>query len=125
MTDIYTFTKKMEAKHPKIFSGRYGGITVGEGWGAIIEKLADKIQAYLDTNPLVEQVKVTQVKEKFGTLRFYYDGGDDAVYAMVRDAENESSRTCETCGDHGELRTGGWLKTLCDRHHQERQSPRG
>jgi hypothetical protein len=32
-------------------------------------------------------VTIAQVKSKFGGLRFYIDGGDDAVYGMIRFAE--------------------------------------
>jgi hypothetical protein len=59
---------------------------------------------------------LTQVKEKFGTLRVYTCGGDDAVERYVEFAEYFSSRVCEDCGAPGKLRTGGWLRTLCDDH---------
>jgi hypothetical protein len=67
----------------------------------------------------IPQVVATQVKEKYGTLRFYYAGGDDMIDGMVSMAEAMSERTCETCGAPGKLRTGGWLKTLCDHHAEE------
>ena len=41
----------------------------------------------------VPQLVATQVKEKFGTLRFYYDGGDDEISGMVRMAEAMSGVT--------------------------------
>jgi len=31
-----------------------------------------------------------------------------------------SGQICETCGERGQLRTGSWLVTLCDMHHQAR-----
>jgi len=36
-------------------------------------------------------------------------------------AENMAAITCEECGKPGELRTGGWMRTLCDEHEAERQ----
>lgn len=69
----------------------------------------------------VPQVYVAQIKEKFGELRFYYDGGDDEISGMVRMAEEWASKTCEMCGKPGTLRHGGWMKTLCDEHEVERQ----
>lgn len=62
------------------------------------------------------QVVATQVKEKYGTLRFYYNGGDDMVDGMVRMAESMSGVTCEKCGDVAKLRGNGWLYTACDNH---------
>jgi hypothetical protein len=70
--------------------------------------------------PACRQVVVSQVKEKFGTLRFYYHGGDKVVDGMVRMAESMSAVTCEECGNSGERRGGGWIITLCDTHAKER-----
>jgi hypothetical protein len=68
----------------------------------------------------IEQVVVQQVKEKFGTLRFYYYGGDDRIQGMVSLAESMSGVICEECGNRGEIREGGWYRTLCDQHHVKR-----
>lgn len=68
---------------------------------------------------VVKQVVAVQVKEKFGGLRFYIDGGDDIVYAMIGMAESMSVVTCETCGSPGRQRSGGWIRTLCDKHEEE------
>lgn len=60
-----------------------------------------------------------QVKEKFGTLRFYVRGvrsRSEAVRHYIEFAEYISSRTCEVCGAPGELRKGGWWRTLGDEH---------
>jgi len=65
---------------------------------------------------IIPQVTLDQVKEKFGTLRFYYSGGDDSIDGMVRMAESMSAVTCEECGIPGRIRHGGWISTLCDEH---------
>lgn len=70
--------------------------------------------------PIVEQVVVSQVKEKFGGLRFYYDGGDDKIRGMVGMAESLSAITCEECGAPGDQRHDGWIRTLCDEHAANR-----
>ena len=57
-----------------------------------------------------------QVKEKFGGLRFYVDGGDDWVYGAISMAESMSYRTCEVCGAPGVTRGEGWIRTTCDQH---------
>ena len=64
----------------------------------------------------IPQVTLDQVKEKFGTLRFYYTGGDDQIYGMVRMAESMSGVTCEECGKPGTSTSGGWIKTACPEH---------
>lgn len=65
------------------------------------------------------QVVADQIKEKFGTLRFYYHGGDEVIDGMVRMAESMSGVTCETCGSPGKIRHDGWVRTLCDTHATE------
>jgi hypothetical protein len=70
--------------------------------------------------PAVRQVVAMQVKEKFSTLRFYYEGGDETIRGMVQMAESMSSVTCETCGAPGQRRSShGWHYTSCDQHARE------
>ena len=69
---------------------------------------------------IIHQVTVTQVKEKFGTLRFYYSGGDEYIDGLVSMAESMSACTCEECGKPGRTNSGGWLRTLCEEHAKER-----
>ena len=64
----------------------------------------------------IPQVTLDQVKEKFGTLRFYYSGGDDYIHGLVSMAESMSGVTCETCGKPGTSTGGGWIKTACKEH---------
>ena len=61
----------------------------------------------------VPQVTLDQIKEKFGTLRFYYTGGDDYISGLVSMAESMSAITCEECGNPGEQTQDGWIKTIC------------
>ena len=67
----------------------------------------------------IPQVTLDQVKEKFGTLRFYYSGGDDYIRGLVSMAESMSGVTCETCGKPGTRTGGGWIKTVCVEHGGE------
>jgi hypothetical protein len=68
---------------------------------------------YREVPDVIPQVTLDQVKEKFGTLRFYYSGGDDVIDGMVRMAESMTGVTCEECGNIGERRGGGWVHTYC------------
>lgn len=65
----------------------------------------------------VTPVVAIQVKEKFGTLRFYYSGGDDFVRGVVRMAESMSARMCEVCGVPATSDpNNGWAHTVCEEH---------
>ena len=120
------FAKQIEERFPKIFAEPYGGFCCGEGWWPIIEALCGQIQHHIDwknkQSEVVTQVTVAQIKEKFGGLRFYYDGGDEQIRGMVSMAESWAARSCEECGAPGKSREGGWIKTLCDHHEAERQA---
>ena len=73
---------------------------------------------------LIPQVTLDQVKEKFGTLRFYYSGGDDYISGMVSLAESLTGVTCESCGNVGERRGGGWVHTYCTPCEEAREIER-
>jgi hypothetical protein len=117
------------------------GIECGDGWVPLLNTLCYQIQSYIDFRKesnerieenkkkypdydqkpfdLIPQVVVTQVKEKYGTLRFYYDGGDETIDGMVRMAEAMSAIMCEQCGDLGAMRGRHWFYTACDKHTRE------
>lgn len=87
-----------------------------DGWGLLITDLETKLKA------LSPNYTISQVKEKFGGLRYYASAGDvDAetskqFYDLIREAEATSYDICECCGQPGRLtRRGGrgWYKTLC------------
>lgn len=97
------------------------GFECGDGWYSIIDKLCRMIQwhcsgSHWPGQPVPAQVVAAQVKEKFGTLRFYCDGGDATTDAYISFAETMTATTCEVCGNPGKLRGGGWIRALCDTH---------
>lgn len=125
-TQYDAFVKRMEETYPKMFTTPYGGFAVSQGWWPILEKLCANIQHHIDwknrESQVVPQVVVAQIKEKFGGLRFYYDGGDEQISGMVRMAESWADVACEECGAIGTRRSGGWIRTLCDVHEAEYQA---
>lgn len=87
---------------------------VGAGWLPLVEELIVELKG------LGWDGDLGQIKEKFGGLRFYVGAASDEMHDLITQAELKSFRTCEQCGAPGELRTGGWVKTLCDRHATKR-----
>lgn len=121
--DYEKFSAHMEKSYPKMFVGKYGGFAVGKGWYPILEKLCSSIQHHIDWKKgACPQVTVAQIKEKFGGLRFYYEGGDECIHGMVSMAEAWAGVACEECGGAGKRRGGGWVRTLCDLHEDERNA---
>lgn len=89
----------------------------GDGWEGIIREAAEKLEplivAYQKEHPDEEAPRASQIKEKFGTLRFYLSHGTDEMFRIADEAERKSATTCENCGKKGRIRKGGWLRTLC------------
>lgn len=116
---------KLVQKYPKIFADRHGspqstamcwGFECDDGWYWLIDNMCNHIQKYIDLNK-VPQVIATQVKQKFGTLRFYYTGGDEKIHGIVSHTEWLSGTICEECGTHEHVGTTiGWNVTLCKTH---------
>lgn len=99
------------------------------GWAPLVRQLvSDLNEVWGEGN-----WRIAQVKEKFGTLRFYWYGdersGDDdydAKYArateLVDAAERRSAQLCEVCGATAwgpQASSSGWLYTLCPAHRVE------
>ena len=100
------------------------GFECNDGWFRILLWLSEYVQRYIDSEndwaakypdqaKPVEQVKALQVKEKFGTLRFYYSGGDDKIQSVVSFVEFMSGKVCERTGSFEDIgrNAKGWIKT--------------
>jgi hypothetical protein len=94
------------------------GFDCGDGWFNIIDDLSKKIEAYNVANAEYDPCIAAQVKEKYGTLRFYVNSVTDEIYEWIEQAEIASEKTCEICGKPGELVTKGWYMVRCPEHLQ-------
>jgi len=118
------------------------GLDVSDGWYEVIRGLCRDITTAYEKAGLPVDIVIDEVKEKFGTLRFYYhlgehnpvinavDSIDDGssigampgvsdlqkeIEEIVDKWEEESGNVCEKCGSAGELRDDlSWVLTLCD-----------
>ena len=114
--------QKIIKKFPKIFqmvestpqeSCMHWGLCIGDGWYWIVDKLCKSLQYDTDKNGY-NQVVATQVKEKFGGLRFYVDEASEGQYEVIHFVESLTYDICETCGSTKDVgQTGGWIKTMC------------
>jgi hypothetical protein len=102
-------TRKIIENFPKIFPNSKFEFECRDGWFQLIYSLCEKMQRYIDSFPGVEQVSALQIKEKFGGLRFYTKNADKHLMIFIMDAEYASSKTCEKCGNIGEIIKEGYL----------------
>jgi len=118
----------LSEKYPKIFKDYKGNPcrvnwSFPKGWNQIVDDLCGTIQDYIDnTKKNIDgewqypyQIECLQVKEKFGSLRFYTNYHDDTVEGMISFAEYLSLHTCQECGSRENIgRTEGWIVVLCE-----------
>ena len=124
-----TWQAALVARHPALFNltehGRTstpGWPTCGDGWRDLVETAVGRIAAAVSAAP--GSIKISQIKEKFGSLRLYTwpgEGITDAMGQAVEEAiylaEARSACTCEKCGEPGRLyKRAGWYATACDVH---------
>jgi len=123
---------KLFSSYPKIFKQRKlsmketamcWGIDCGPGWFFLIDQLCSQLQFDIDKNG-EPQIEATQVKEKFGGLRFYVNGATDRQSGMIDLACSMSNSICEDCGSMGDdvSQTKGWIMTLCKKCMNRRNS---
>lgn len=90
-------------------------IGCGEGWYNLISTMLYMIKTHEDSMEKIanlypdkkleyKPLKFLQIKEKFGCLRIYVDGGDFYTHGIIDTVENLSSKVCMISGNKGKLR---------------------
>lgn len=99
------------------------GFECGSGWYDLILNLSIKIETLTETLrddgiELDYLPMVTQVKEKYGGLRFYLTVSTNKMDELISKAEDDSLHICEECGAEGQLMKayGRFLTTCCAVH---------
>ncbi len=85
------------------------------GTKIVTQEMIDQAKTKLDEETAKVPV-ASQVKEKFGGLRFYVNGATEKHWSYITFAESMSYTICEECGAPGKRYTDGWHKVLCDIH---------
>lgn len=83
-----------------------------DGWFKIIDDMSAEIHYIILKTKC--SCRVAQIKEKYGTLRVYMDTSLDEIDKIIDKAEGLSGKTCEICGEAGQLRGNTWFSTYCD-----------
>lgn len=113
--------KNLTARFPWLKAQKFTwGWQCGAGWEGILTKFLETMEQEC---PDGKGFRIRQVKEKLGTLRFYYQLEDVEQDAANRIHEAEtlldarSLHTCETCGKRGRMRNAdGYIFVACDEH---------
>lgn len=120
MTKSKDYAQLIE-RYPKLYR-RCKAIDCGEGWFKIVDELSATLEDMIKEleEEFEETFYATQVKEKYGTLRFYMSQYMDKMDAAIHKAEYLSSKACDICGKAGRLRGNHWVQTLCDKCDEEK-----
>ena len=106
---------KLQAAHPHLFIQP----ECAAGWYELLDDLMNNIEKVLAWLPPERWPQVSQIKEKFGGLRFYFEQSAldmSTIEQLIEQATTNSFQTCEICGQPGTLRRNRpWVRTLCDK----------
>lgn len=111
-----------QKKYPNLFREyTRSGFDLPVGWNVLAINLCDILEEYISSLPeeIKGEVYCVQVKEKFGTLRWYMNEETPYISGVISMAEVMSAHICESCGLPGKITRGGWVRVLCDMHEQE------
>ena len=93
---------------PKLNTYDFG---IGPGWRKLIIPILSAMNESIDKDGL--PLYISQVKEKFGMLRFYSNYTDE-IGLIIQNAERKSKNTCEVCGKRAKIiEVDGWFRCLC------------
>jgi Icc-related predicted phosphoesterase len=122
--DVFTpWARRIMQRTPRLFGDAPWDLTqtlvgfgfdCGPGWFPLIERTLGSLSRIARDDGL-DQMRIVQVKEKYGTLRIYLSGSNDRANAVVDAAEALSARICDLCGGAvlaPPARTG-WIVTRC------------
>lgn len=90
-----------------------------EGWRKLFgELMCTEIAAILKKANYLDKYRIVQIKEKYGSLR-WYDAGvpieiSEELDILIRFYEILSERTCIVCGAPATRITTGWICPYCD-----------
>ena len=109
------FHELLTKKYPSLMSSCYD-CSPPVGWFKLVEHSIDRLAALE-----LDDLKIFQVKEKFGELRIYCNNMNrQSVEKIITDATTYSLHTCQECSrfdlDIVERKVlgGHWLSTLCN-----------
>ena len=117
-------TRDTVKKNLNLFSKNAFDISILPGWASLVAELLEDIQLVIvGTNA---KIQIVQIKEKFGSLRFYFgkecltQDQEAAISTLVADAEAKSTKLCAICGDAGVRDSStGWVSVRCEGHRTE------
>lgn len=76
--------------------------------------ICKEIRRSLIKDKLLFKYRISQIKEKFGTLRWYDNVSTDEIFKIISKYEGISEHTCISCGKPAKYITSGWMCPYCE-----------
>lgn len=76
--------------------------------------MCKEIKASLKRSNYLYKYRIMQIKEKYGSLRWYDAGSPEEVKKIIQKYEYISERTCIICGRPATKISQGWISPYCD-----------
>lgn len=133
------FDKLMRERFPRFFIQRdlgmeescmYFGFEIGKGWYPLLYELCEKLDVVCQ--PYGIFLEFTQIKEKFGSGRFYYQTSANPYFEpdesteerrktalqiigdLISEYENKADKICASTGKYYSYKiTTGWVSDVC------------
>lgn len=129
--EIIEYNKQLIAKYPWLLPyNRFTGEApddydytyteldnMPDGWRkAFGEKMCKEIQQALNMmeKDVADTFRIVQIKEKYGSLRFYTNWLTDQIREIIYRYEKLSEHTCISCGAPATKVALGWTYPWCD-----------
>ena len=113
------FNKKLVKKYPFLV---IDGLNPEEGtwrdnipmgWEHLFDLMCEKLLEEIEDTDMFETFRFEEVKEKFGELRIYSDGGNEETDRIIDEWSFLSGYICENCGNPVVRVTTGWISPVC------------
>lgn len=104
-------------KIPEDYDYRYTELdAMPDGWRVAFGKqMCEEIRNELIQADCLGEYRITQIKEKFGSLRWYDFGATEGIRRdIIPKYEQISQRTCIKCGKPATKISLGWISPWCD-----------
>ena len=86
-----------------------------EGWRiAFGDQMVGELNQEFVKGGFVNDYRITQIKEKYGGLRWYDNGNTKEGYNIINKYESLSRKTCICCGKPAKYITLGWISPFCE-----------
>ena len=87
-----------------------------DGWRkAFGERMCEEIREALIEDNYLDKYRISQIKEKYGTLRWYDFGATQKVHDIISKYEYISGFICQYCGSpYAKTFNNGWISTICE-----------